>query len=173
MFYFRHVSRDWQLGSKLNSACVLILWEITWKFHTDRIIFTQVLARHSQNPFTWLSHKRVDKSPQNLMRRNAPYNRTCPMPLKFQLDRLPLTPVRVRRKSYSKTDRKTDTHADTQTYRGIVQKHFSRRFDDCTSPIRSYVQLGFLDNANNFMGHKVISRNLSHPTKHFWSLIKP
>ena len=51
------------------------------------------------------------------------------MPLKFQLDRLTLTPVRVRWKS----DSKTDTH----THRRIVQNHFSRRFEGCTSQIRS------------------------------------
>jgi len=33
-------------------------------FHNDRIIITQVFARHSQNTFTRLSYKRVDESPQ-------------------------------------------------------------------------------------------------------------
>ena len=44
-----------------------------WKFHYDRIIFTQVLALHIQNPFTGLSYKRVDESAQKLIRRNALY----------------------------------------------------------------------------------------------------
>ena len=31
------------------------------RFHNDLIIITQVFARHSQNPFTTLSYKRVDE----------------------------------------------------------------------------------------------------------------
>jgi len=41
------------------------------------------------------------------------------MSLKFQLDRLTLTPVRVCGKSYSKTDRQTDRRTDTLTDRQI------------------------------------------------------
>jgi len=48
--------------------------------------------------------------------------------------------VRVRQKSDSETDR--------QTQRRIVQKHFSRRFDDCTSQIRSSLKFDLLHDAN-------------------------
>jgi len=81
------------------------------------------------------------------------------MPLKFQLDRLTLTPVRVRGKSYSKTDRQTDGRTDRQTHRRVVQNHFSRRFEGCTSQIRSYLKLDFLHDANASIDMEVIQMN--------------
>ena len=79
----------------------------------------------------------------------------CPMkpnlPLKFQLDRLNLTPVRARGKSNSKTDGQTDR----QTHRRIVENHFSRRFMGCTSQIRSYLVVDFLHDANTSIDMEV------------------
>jgi len=40
-----------------------------------------------------------------------------------------------------------------QTHKRIVQNHFSRRFEGCTSQIWSYLILGFLHDANTSMGH--------------------
>ena len=47
-------------------------------------------------------------------------------------------------------DRRSDTdrYIDRQTHRRIVQNHFSRRFDGCTSQIRSYLEVDFLHDAN-------------------------
>ena len=56
--------------------------------------------------------------------------------IKFQLDRFTRTPVRVCGKSYRKTHGR------------VVQNHFSRRFEGCTSQIRSYLKLDFLHDAN-------------------------
>ena len=71
------------------------------------------------------------------------------MPLKFQLRRLTLTPVRVRGKSDSKTDRQAD--------RRIVQNPFSRRFEGCTSQIRSYLEVDFLHDVNTSIDMEVIT----------------
>jgi len=37
---------------------------------------------------------------------------------------------------------------DRQAHRRIVQNHFSRRFEGCTSQIRSYLKVDFLHDAN-------------------------
>ena len=78
------------------------------------------------------------------------------IPLKFQLDRLNLTPVRARGKSDSKTDGQTDGQTDRQTHRRIVQNHFSRRFGGCTSQIRSNLEVDFLHDANTSIDMEVI-----------------
>jgi len=72
-------------------------------------------------------------------------------PLKFRLDRLTLTPVRVFREKLQQ-DRQTHTETDRHKdrHRRIVQNHFSRRFEGSTSQIRSYLEVDFLHNA---MGH--------------------
>ena len=75
------------------------------------------------------------------------------IPLKFQLDRLNLTPVRGRGKSDSKTDR--------QTHRRIVQNHFSRRFEGCTSQIRSYLEVDILHDTNTSIDMEVIAYSLN------------
>ena len=81
------------------------------------------------------------------------------IPLKFQLDRLNLTPVRARGKSDSQTDRQparqTDGQTDRQTHRRIVQNHFSRRFGGCTSQIQSYLEVDFLHDANTSIDMEV------------------
>jgi len=46
-------------------------------------------------------------------------------------------------------DRQTDTH-----FR-IVQNHFSRRFEGCTSQIRSYLEVDFLHDANTSIDMEV------------------
>jgi len=46
--------------------------------------------------------------PTKFIRLNAPYNQPD-IPLKFHLDRFTLAPVRVRQKSYGKSDTKADT----------------------------------------------------------------
>ena len=63
-------------------------------------------------------------------------------------------PVRARGKSDSKTDRRPDR----KTHRRIVQNHFSRRFEGCTSQIRSYLEVDFLQDANTSIDMEVISR---------------
>ena len=73
------------------------------------------------------------------------------MPLKFQLDRFTLTPVKVRVKSDSKTDRLTLSL--THTHRRIVQNHISRRFEGCNFQIRSHLELDYLHDTNTSMGH--------------------
>jgi len=81
------------------------------------------------------------------------------IPLKFQLDRLNLTPVRARGKSDSKTDgqtdRRPDRQTDRQTHRRIVQNHFSRRFGGCTSQIRSNLEVDSLHDANTSIDMEV------------------
>jgi len=66
---------------------------------------------------------------------------------RFQLDQLTLTPVKVRLKSYSKTDRQTNTQ--------IVQNHFLDvlKVVRYTSQIRSHLKVDFLHDANTSMGH--------------------
>ena len=76
------------------------------------------------------------------------------IPLKFQLDRLNLTPVRARGKSDSKTDRQKQDR-QTDRHRRIVQNHFSRSFGGCTSQIRSYLEVDFLHDANTSIDMEV------------------
>jgi len=59
--------------------------------------------------------------------------------------------VRARGKSDSKTDGQTGR----QTHRRIVQNHFSRRFESCTSQIRSYLVVDFLHDANTSIDMEV------------------
>jgi len=70
------------------------------------------------------------------------------MLLKFQLDRLTLTPLRFCGKGYRKTDRQAHTHTD-----GLSKTTFldvSMVVDGCTSTtqIRPYLKLDFLHDAN-------------------------
>jgi len=58
------------------------------------------------------------------------------MPLKFQLDWLTLTPVRV----HQKATRNRHTH----THRRILQNHVARRSDGCTSSQKSIDSPNFL-----------------------------
>jgi len=77
--------------------------------------------------------------------RNASYNRTCPY--RFQLDQLTLTPVRVRNKSYSKTDKRTDLSKTTFLDVSKVVH---------TSQIRSYLKIDFLHDAITSTEHGTI-----------------
>ena len=52
-------------------------------------------------------------------------------------------------------DRRTDRQTDTHTHRRIVQNHFSRRFEGCTSQIRSYLEVDFLHDANTSIDMEV------------------
>ena len=73
--------------------------------------------------------------------------------------------MRARGKSDSKTDGQTDrqtdgrtdkqTDTDRRTLRRIVQNHFSRRFEGCTSQIRSYLEVVFLHDANTSIDMEV------------------
>jgi len=70
-----------------------------------------------------------------------------------------VTPVRARGESDSKTDGRTggrtDKQLDRQTHRQVVQNHFSRRFECCTSQIRSYLEVVFLHDANTSINMEV------------------
>jgi len=44
---------------------------------------------------------------------------------------------------------------DRQTHRRIVQNHFSRRFEGCTSRIRSYLKVDFLHYVNTSIDMEV------------------
>jgi len=68
------------------------------------------------------------------------------MPLKFQLDRFTLAPVRVCEKGYSKTD----PHTQTTTFLDVLK--VVRRVLTLvvrTSQIRPYLKLDFLHDANS------------------------
>ena len=52
-------------------------------------------------------------------------------------------------------DRRTDRRTDRHTHRRIVQNHFSRRFEGCTSQIRSYLEVDFLHDANTLIDMEV------------------
>ena len=52
------------------------------------------------------------------------------------------------RQTDRQTDGRTDGRTDRQTHRRIVQNNFSRRFEGCTSQIRSYLEVDFLHDAN-------------------------
>ena len=76
------------------------------------------------------------------------------IPLKFQLDRLNLTPVRARGKSDSKTDSKTDRQTHTQT--DCPKPLFSTFWGlYITSQIRSYLEVDFLHDANTSIDMEV------------------
>jgi len=72
--------------------------------------------------------------------------------LKFQLDRFTLTPVRVRKKSYSKTDGHTNTHTHTD---GL----FKITFLDVLLIVHVHPKSGLIENfiylydTNTSMGH--------------------
>ena len=55
----------------------------------------------------------------------------------------------------SREKRQQDRQQDRQTHRRIVQNHFSRRFGDCTSQIRSYLEVDFLHDANTSIDMEV------------------
>jgi len=134
--------------SKINSARVLIQEKEPWKFHDDRIIITQVFTRHSQNPFTRLSYKPVDESPQKLVRRNANVTEHTPKVSTRSVNPYARESSREKRQQDRRLDRQTDGRTDRQTHRRIVQNHFSRRFEGYTSQIRSYLEVDFLHDAN-------------------------
>ena len=50
---------------------------------------------------------------------------------------------------------KTIRRTDRQTHRRIVQNHFSRRFEGCTSQIRSYLEVDFFHDANTSIDMEV------------------
>jgi len=81
------------------------------------------------------------------------------MPLKFQLDRLTLTPVRLRGKSDSKTDK---------THRRIVYNYFFQRFGGFTCQIGSYLEVDFLHDANTSMGHGSKMVSVEQRVKNFY-----
>jgi len=49
---------------------------------------------------------------------------------------------------YARESSREKRQQDRQTHRRIVQNHFSRRFEGCTSKIRSYLEVDFLHDAN-------------------------
>jgi len=53
-------------------------------------------------------------------------------------------------------DRQTARQTDRHTHRRIVQNHFSRRFEGCTSQIRSYLEVDFLHDAYASIDMEVI-----------------
>ena len=53
---------------------------------------------------------------------------------------------REKRQQDRRSDRQTDGQTDRHTR--IVQNHSSRRFEGCTSQIRSYLEVYFLHDAN-------------------------
>jgi len=54
------------------------VWTNASPDYRESTVITQVFARHRQNPFARVSYKRVQESPQKLVRRNTPCNRTYP-----------------------------------------------------------------------------------------------
>ena len=63
------------------------------------------------------------------------------------------------RQTARQTDGQTDRQTDRQTHRRIVQNHFSRRFGDGTSQIRSYLEVDFLHDANTSIDIEVIGQS--------------
>ena len=59
------------------------------------------------------------------------------------------------RETDRQTDGRTDGQTDTHTHRRIVQNHFSRRFEGCTSQIRSYLEVDFFHDANTSIDMEV------------------
>jgi len=55
----------------------------------------------------------------------------------------------------SREKRQQDRRTDRRTHRRIVQNHFSRRFQGCTSQIRSYLEDDFLRDANTSIDMEV------------------
>jgi len=55
----------------------------------------------------------------------------------------------------SREKRQQDRRSDRQTHRRIVKNHFSRRFEGCTSQIRSYLEVDFLHDANTSIDMEV------------------
>jgi len=87
---------------------------------------------------------------------------------------------REKRQQDRRSNRQTDGRTDRQTHRRIVQNHFSRRFEDCTSQIRSYLEVDFLHGANTsidmevklifFLGMK--AQQGKRVIWYFWTLMK-
>jgi len=61
-----------------------------------------------------------------------------------------------------RTDRRSDKRTDRQTHRRIVQNHFSRRFEGCTSQIRFYFEVDVLHDANTSIDMEVTNRGKRH-----------
>jgi len=57
--------------------------------------------------------------------------------------------LREKRQQDRRSDRRTDRH------RRIVQNHFPRRFEGCTSQIRSYLEVNFFHSANTSIDMEV------------------
>ena len=55
----------------------------------------------------------------------------------------------------SREKRQQDRQTARQTHRRIVQNLFSRRFEGCTSQIRSYLEVDFLHDANTSIDMEV------------------
>jgi len=51
----------------------------------------------------------------------------------------------------SREKRQQDRQTDRQTHKRIVQNHFSRRFEGCTSQIRSYLEVNILHDVNTVL----------------------
>jgi len=62
---------------------------------------------------------------------------------------------REKRQQDRRSDRWTDRRTDRQTHRRIVQNLFPRRFEGCTSQIRSYLEVDFLHDANTSIDMEV------------------
>ena len=61
------------------------------------------------------------------------------------------TPTKVSTRSARESSREKqqqDGQTDRPIHRRIVENHFSRRFEGCTSQIRSYLEVDFLHDAN-------------------------
>ena len=56
---------------------------------------------------------------------------------------------------YARESSREKRQQDRQTHRRIVQNHFSRRFEGCTSQIRSYLEVDFLHDANTSIDMEV------------------
>jgi len=64
--------------------------------------------------------------------------------------------------SYARESSREKRQKDRQTHRRVVQNHFSRRFEGCTSQIRSYLKLNFLHDANTFIDMEVMDLNFPY-----------
>jgi len=60
----------------------------------------------------------------------------------------------------SREKRQHHGRTDGQIHRRIVQNHFSRRFEDCTSQVRSYLEVDSLHDANTFIDVEVKEKKL-------------
>jgi len=63
---------------------------------------------------------------------------------------------------YARESSREKRQQDRHTHTDIVQNHFSRRFEGCTSQIRSYLKLDFLHDANTSIDMEVKSATSVH-----------